>query len=326
MMSDTRLLLQTALAPATWGTTYAVMSEVLPPDRPLLAAVGRALPAGILLALIFRGLPTGSWWWRAPLLGSLNVGIFFALLVVAADRLPGGVAATLGAIGPLLVAILAWLLLGSRPGARAVLAGLAGVGGVALLVLTPAASLDPIGVAAGLGATFCASLGLVLTRRFGPPPASLLVATGWQLVAAGALLVPVTLLFEGTPPVPTGPQALGFAYLATFATAVAYALWFRGIGGLAPQRVAFLVLLSPVVATAVGWIVLGQSLGALQIVGTAVALVCLVAAQGGASRAPSPPVGEDAGASPTVAHRRNPCSSARSAGPASASQPSPSAV
>ncbi len=99
-MTDDRLALQTAIAPVAWGTTYIALSELLPPDRPLLAALGRALPAGLLLAALFRGRPQGAWWWKAPLLGLLNVGAFFALLLVSADRLPGGVTATFGAVGP----------------------------------------------------------------------------------------------------------------------------------------------------------------------------------------------------------------------------------
>ncbi|MBC8090808.1 MAG: EamA family transporter, partial [Pseudonocardia sp.] len=39
----------TALAPAVWGSTYLVTTELLPPDRPLLAATVRALPAGLVL-------------------------------------------------------------------------------------------------------------------------------------------------------------------------------------------------------------------------------------------------------------------------------------
>ena len=93
--------LVTALGPAVWGSTYVVTTEVLPPDRPLLAGTLRALPAGLLLLAVTRRLPTGSWWWRAAVLGTLNIGAFFALLFVSAYRLPGGVAALLGAVGPL---------------------------------------------------------------------------------------------------------------------------------------------------------------------------------------------------------------------------------
>ena len=84
------------------------------------------------------------------LLGALNFSVFWAMLFVAAYRLPGGVAATLGAIQPLLVIALARLLLGAPVRGLAVLAAAAGLGGVALLVLTPKAALDPVGVAAGL--------------------------------------------------------------------------------------------------------------------------------------------------------------------------------
>lgn len=283
-MSDTRLALQTAIAPTAWGTTYIALSELLPPDRPLLAALGRALPAGILLALLFRGLPRGEWWWKAPLLGLLNVGGFFALLLVSADRLPGGVASTFGAVGPLVVAGLAWALLGTRPTVRIVAAGLAGVVGVALLVLTASAALDPIGVAAGVGATLSASTGIVLTRRFGPPPQGALVSAGWQLIAASAFLLPLTLAVEGAPAVPTGTQLLGFAYLALVTTALPYALWFRGIAGLPATRVVFLTLLSPTVATVIGWAALGEGLTPLQALGMVVALGSVVAGQGALPR------------------------------------------
>ncbi|NBH10459.1 EamA family transporter, partial [Amycolatopsis sp. SID8362] len=139
-------LLVTALAPAIWGSTYLVTTEFLPPDRPLLAAVVRALPAGLLLVALTRRLPKGDWWWRALVLGTLNIGAFLALLFVAAYRLPGGVAATLGALQPLIVAGLSTGLLGERLTPRTVLAGIAGVVGVSLLVLQSDARLDAIGV------------------------------------------------------------------------------------------------------------------------------------------------------------------------------------
>ena len=126
------LILVTAIAPSLWGTTYLVTTELLPPGRPLLAAVIRALPAGLLLVAITRRLPQGIWWWRAFVLGALNIGVFFALLFVAAYRLPGGVAATVGALQPLLVAVLSTGLLAERLSTRKLLAAIAGVAGVSV--------------------------------------------------------------------------------------------------------------------------------------------------------------------------------------------------
>ncbi|WBP90842.1 EamA family transporter [Kitasatospora cathayae] len=273
------VVLVTALAPAVWGTTYAVTTEMLPPDRPLLAAVIRCLPAGLLLIALTRTLPKGSWWWRALVLGALNIGGFQALLFIAAYRLPGGIAATVGAVQPLITAALSAALLGDRLTLRTVLSGIAGVAGVSLLVLRANARLDAIGLAAALGGAVVMAFGVVLSKRW-VSPAPLLATTGWQLTAGGLLLVPVTLLSEGAPPTHyTVDNVLGYAYLCLIGAALTYAIWFRGLRALPPTSLSFLSLLSPVVATLVGWLTLGQDLSPLQALGAVVVLGSLIVAQ-----------------------------------------------
>ena len=116
-------VLTTALAPVIWGSTYIVTTQLLPPDRPFTAALLRVLPAGILLTLFSRRLPQAGQWGRLLLLSALNIGFFQALLFVAAYRLPGGLAAVVGAIQPLLVMGLAWSVDSRRPPGLAVAAG-----------------------------------------------------------------------------------------------------------------------------------------------------------------------------------------------------------
>ncbi|MEJ2858030.1 MULTISPECIES: EamA family transporter [unclassified Saccharothrix] len=268
----------TALGPAIWGTTYYVTTEYLPPDRPLLAGLLRALPAGLLLVLITRRLPKGDWWWRSLILGALNIGAFLPLLFLAAYRLPGGVAATVGAIQPLVVAGLSAALLGQRMTLRVALAAVAGIFGVSLLVLRANAALDLLGVMAALGGAVVMAFGVVLSKRW-PSPAPLLASTGWQLVWGGLLLVPVTLVVEGLPPALTARNWLGYGYLGLIGAALAYSLWFRGITLLKATEVTFLGLLSPVVATLVGWLALGQDLTVWQVLGAVVVLGSLVVAQ-----------------------------------------------
>ncbi|MGL5860309.1 MAG: EamA family transporter, partial [Phycicoccus sp.] len=105
-------VLLTAVPPAVWGSTYAVTQLWLPPDRPMFGAALRVLPAGLLLLLWARRLPSGAWWWRSVVLGVLNHGAFFALLYIAAYRLPSGLASTLTALSPLVVMATAFVLLG----------------------------------------------------------------------------------------------------------------------------------------------------------------------------------------------------------------------
>ncbi len=69
-------LLLTALAPAIWGSTYIVTTQMLPADYPMTVAMLRALPAGLLLLFIVRQLPHGIWWLRVFILGALNFSFF----------------------------------------------------------------------------------------------------------------------------------------------------------------------------------------------------------------------------------------------------------
>jgi probable blue pigment (indigoidine) exporter len=288
------LLAVTALAPMAWGTTYVTTTELLPHDRPLLIGALRALPAGLLLLAVTRTLPRGDWWWRAGVLGVLNIGAFFALLFIAATRLEGGVAATLGAIQPLIAAALAAGVLGEPLRRRIVGAGLLGVAGVSMIVLQPGAHLDPVGVAAGLAGAGSMATGVTLTKKW-HPDAPVLAFTAWQLVAGGTLLVVASGVVEGAPPALSTSNVAGFAWLAIVGTAVAYALWFRGIARLPIANVTLLALLSPVVAVTVGYVVLDQQLGALQLVGVVVVLGALWHGQRGRPTPPRvPPVLERA--------------------------------
>ncbi|AHG47748.1 ABC transporter permease [Rhizobium leguminosarum bv. trifolii CB782] len=264
-------VLTTAVAPAIWGSTYFVTTSFLPQGYPLTVALLRALPAGLLLLLIVRKLPTGLWWGRAFILGALNFSFFWAMLFVSAYRLPGGVAATVGAVQPLIVIALSRLFLGNPIRPLAVLAGLAGMAGVGLLVLTPKAGLDPVGVAAGLAGAVSMAFGTVLTRRWAPPVSNL-TFTAWQLTAGGILLLPFALLLEPSLPAPSAANIAGIAYLGLIGAAFTYLLWFRGLSRIEPSAVASLGFLSPVVATLLGWLALGQSLAPAQIAGFAMVL------------------------------------------------------
>jgi probable blue pigment (indigoidine) exporter len=268
-------ILLTSLAPISWGTTYVVATEFLPPNHPLLVASMRSLPIGLLLTIGLRKLPKGDWWWRMLILGGLNIGVFQALLFVAAYRLPGGVAATAGAIQPLLVGFFAWAILSVKPSKTSVIAAIAGFIGVGLLVLGPSAQLDTIGIIAALAGACAMGLGTVLVKRW-KPPVSLMVFTAWQLTIGGAMLLPIALITEGPFTEVTRTNLWGFIYLGIVGTALAYALWFRGIDKLSPTAASYLGLLSPVVATLIGYLFLQETFSPVQMAGVATILVSIV--------------------------------------------------
>ncbi len=276
-------ILLTALAPAIWGSTYIVTSELLPPDLPFTAALIRTLPAGLLLVLFMRHLPARREWGRLVVLSALNIGLFQALLFVAAYRLPGGLAAVVGAIQPLLVMALVWAVDHHKPIKLAMWASVLGVVGMAVLLLSPSTVWGPVGVAAALAGAACMAAGTYLTRRW-RTDMPVLALTGWQLLAGGLMLAPVAWVADSPLPTLDLTQILAYAYLSIAGALLAYALWFRGIARLSPVAVSSLGLLSPLTAVILGWALLGQSVTGVSLVGLLMVLGSILAVQWMTSR------------------------------------------
>lgn len=269
------IALLTLLAPTMWGTTYVTITELLPQGRPFLIASGRVVPASILLISIgwfrSRWRPTGSEWGHIALISIFNFAVFFPLLITGIYLLPGGVAAAVGGVQPLLVALVAWFLLGERPRRMQLVVGVVAAVGVTLVVLRPGASFSVLGLVASLGANVSFAIGVVLTKKL-PAPKSRVGATGWQMLIGSLVLVPLSLLIEGTPPVLTGPNLLGFGYLSLIATGLGYFLWFNGIRQLPVSAPPLLGLSSPITGAAMGWILLNEDLSSTQLLGFAVTI------------------------------------------------------
>ncbi|GAA4672819.1 ABC transporter permease [Phytohabitans rumicis] len=258
----------TAIAPVAWGATYFVTHRFLPADYPLYGAVIRALPAGLLLLLVRRRLPHGSWWWRSLVLGTLNMGAFFALVYLAAQTLPTSVASTVMATSPVAMMLLAWAALSERPRATHLAGAAVGIGGVCLMLLDGSGGIEVAGVLASIAAMVMSSFGYVLAKRWSAG-VDVFSLTAWQLIAGGAVLVPVALAVEGAPPTLDGPAIVGFGYVTVVATALAFAVWFTGLRHLSAATVGLVGLLNPVTGVLLGTAIAGEALAVRQVCGVA---------------------------------------------------------
>ncbi len=268
----------TALGPMIWGSTYIVTTELLPPDKPFLAAFLRAFPAGLLLIMASRSRPASGEWGKVLLLSFLNIGCFQAMLFVAAYRLPGGLAAVIGAVQPLIIIGLIWGADKAAPGKLTLICCLSSVLGMALLIVSPETVLDPVGVVAALIGAVCMGTGTFLTKRW-RSTLPLSSFTGWQLFLGSLMLLPLTLWFDLPLPELTTTYALAYGYLCLFGAVIAYFLWFNGIQKLPPVAVSALGLLSPLSAAALGWLLLGQSLNGISLIGFSIVLVSVFTVQ-----------------------------------------------
>lgn len=282
-------MLSCAIGPCLLGTAFLTTQQL--PVTPLWNAVERVIPAGVALLLLRPAVPRGRWWARSLVLGVLNFGAFFALQALASHRLPGAVVSTITAMQTLLVPALV-AMFGERIGLRQVGAALLGVLGVALLVLRGDQRLDGVGLTAAMALACFAALGMLLTRRWGTPPGTHhFSTTAWQMVAGGVTLLPMAFALEGIPPAMTVQQAVAACWLALAATAAAFALFFGGLHrGIPPTTVSRLALLSPVVATVLGWILAGEELSPAQLGGITLVLAAQLVGgpRSSAERQPEP--------------------------------------
>ncbi|ACZ74979.1 MULTISPECIES: carboxylate/amino acid/amine transporter [Dickeya] len=266
-------------APCVWGTTYFVTTQFLPADKPLLAALIRALPAGLIL-IFGKKLPPVSWLWRLFVLGALNIGVFFVMLFFAAYRLPGGVVALVGSLQPLIVILLSFLLLMQPVLKKQMVAAIIGGIGIVLLISLPQDPLDPAGLVASVVATISMASGLVLTKKWGRPAGmAMLTFTGWQLFCGGLVILPVQMFLEPLPHAFTLTNLVGYFYLAIPGSLLAYFMWFSGLEANSPVIMSMLGFLSPMVALLLGFLFLHQGLSSPQLIGVILIFSAIIIVQ-----------------------------------------------
>ncbi len=162
------------------GSTYIITSQYLSSDQALTSAVLRALPAGLILLLLTRNIPKQTTWLKLITLAILNISIFQACLFIAAHHLPGGLAAVIGAIQPLVIMLLAFIVEKKRVAVMMIFASIMSVIGMGMLFLSPQMSWSSVGIIAALIGAFSMALGTYFTRFWSQELAlSALALTGW---------------------------------------------------------------------------------------------------------------------------------------------------
>lgn len=283
------IILLTALAPIIWGSTYIVTTEILPDNQPLITAVLRTLPLGLVITLAYKHAFTNltnqlgkHTWLKMWVLALLNISLFQAMLFIGAYRLPGSIVAMVGSIQPLVIMWLMYYFEHKMPKLPTLIAVGFAMLGMSMLLIKPNTTFawDSIGLIASVIGSISMALGMYLTKRWKSAASSkvdmnMVAFTGWQLLLGGILLLPFALYFEDLPSMDIN-NIVGYSYLAIFGSAIAYSLWMKGVVQLPTVTVSILGALSPITATLLGWAFLQQALSLLQTFGFVVAIASIV--------------------------------------------------
>jgi drug/metabolite transporter (DMT)-like permease len=271
-----------------WGGSFffvAIAVRDIPPFTLVLARV--ALAAALLLPIVHMlGLslprPLGAWRPFAALAVFNNV-LPFSLIVYGQTYIASGLASVLNATTPLFGLVVARAFAGEALTPAKLGGVLIGIAGVALLMGPEALDANAgsvIGMLCVLGGAFSYGLSTVWMRRLREVP-PLTTATA-QLVCSVLLLLPLAGLVDRfwDLPMPGATAIAAVVGLAAMSTALAYIVFFRISATAGPINVMLVTLLIPVSATALGTLVLGESLASHQIAGALVIASGLVVIDG----------------------------------------------
>jgi drug/metabolite transporter (DMT)-like permease len=253
-----------------------------------MAACRFLLAGGALYAILrARGVaaPSRVEWRRAALAGALMLVIGNGLVTWAEQRVPSNQAALMIAAVPLFTALLDWWRPGGVRPRAAVLVGIAlGAVGMVLLVAGRGAGGRAAegGTLVGVVALLLSGLGWAsgsLYSRYGSMHAHPVMAAAQQMIAGGAGLLGLALV-RGEPAAlgraSLTPSSLGaFLYLTLFGSLLAFSAFGWLVKVSTPSRLSTTAYVNPMVAVVLGWLVLGETLGAQALVGAAF-IVCAV--------------------------------------------------
>lgn len=283
-ISETRRAdLELLLVAVLWGVNFSVVKWGLDSLEPLAFNALRFPLAAVVVLLVLRSrgaltLPRKEDWPALVALALLGHLVYQVVFIYGLDLTLAGNASVLLATSPAWTVVIAALRGHERPG-PAVWAGVgASLAGVALVVAGGSRGLSLAGgtvagdllmlAAAALWAFYTVE-GRGLIDRYGP-----LAVTSWTLTLA---VLPLVAL--GLPDLASGELAaldaggwLAVGYSGVLAIGTAYVLWYRGVRTVGSTRTAVYGNLVPVVAVAVAWLWLGETLSTLQLVGAAVTI------------------------------------------------------
>jgi len=284
--STALLILAFAAVYILWGSTYLAIRYAIETLPPLLMASARFLISGAILFAIARFTseyerPTAKHWRSSLIIGTLLLLGGNGGVVLAEKYVSSSVAALLVASEPFWIVLLSWLWLkNARPTFRVAMGLVVGFVGVALLIGGNLQAIAGDGSTTGIlamGLLLVATLSWALGSLYGlkaPVPKSAILTAGMQMLAGGTVLGVVgTLRGEASTFDPSQVSAAslwGLAYLIVFGAIIGYTAYSWLLKNAKPEMVATYAYVNPMIAVLLGWLIAGESLSPVMLVGAAI--------------------------------------------------------
>lgn len=268
----TRVITAFAVVYIAWGSTYLAIRVCVAAFPPFLMAGTRYLIAGSLLYAWLgwrgEGRLNARQWRQAAITGALLLAGGNGLVCWAEQSVNSSLAALILTSAPIWFAVFDTIRPGGRRPQFNTIAGIiVGSGGVVLLVFGQPAHPGGATSLAGAGALVAACgfwAGGSLYNKYYTQPASPWMSTAAQMLWGGVANLAVgavtgewpALHFEHV----TTTAVAAFAYLIIGGSLLGFSAYVWLLGHCAPAKVATYAYVNPVIATLLGWLILGEPL------------------------------------------------------------------
>ena len=274
-----RHVLLALLVVAIWGFNFVVIKLSVEAMPPILAAALRFAAAAFPLVLFVRPPKAPAWIvigfglsFGFALYGFLNLGLAWGM--------PAGLSSLVLQTQAFFTMVLAFLFLGERPSRFQVIGAAIAFGGIAVIASErlEMTSLLPLGLV--ILAAISWGLANVLTKKAGKVNA--VSFTVWGALAAPVPLLALSLALEGWPAISAAivgfswSDAALIAFLAYPATLLGGGIWSWLLGRHPASVVAPFTLLVPITGLASGYLVLGETITGIEVVGGLLVICGLV--------------------------------------------------
>ena len=263
-----------ALPGLIWGSSFYLIAEGLDAFSPYLVTwmrIGFGLSVLLAVPAARKPIPAGSWP-RFVVLGIVWMTLPLTLFSLAEERVSSSVTGMLNGANPIFTAVVAALIVTSLPPARQQIGLFIGLIGIMLIALPSwsQGASSAGGVLMILAALSCYGVALNLAgplqRRLGSLPVIVR-----SLSVAFVLTTPLGIIGIGDSSF-AWRSAIAVAVLGAFGTGLAFVLMASNAGNYGSTRASSTTYLIPPVALALGLVLRNESIGALAVVGSGVAM------------------------------------------------------
>ncbi|WP_296424684.1 DMT family transporter [Yoonia sp.] len=269
---------------AMWSSAFTSARVIVEYAPPLTALALRFLISGILGVVIAWALGQSARLSRRQWLGVLVFGVcqnalYLGLNFVAMQTVQASLAAIIASTMPLLVALAGWVVLGTKVRPLGIAGLIAGVIGVTLIMgARLQGGVDPFGLmllVIGVISLTAATLAVLGASSGG----NVLMIVGLQMLVGSALLWGPALAFETFAVTWNWQLVVAFIYTTLVPGLAATLVWFLLVGRIGTVKASTFHFLNPFLGVAIAAVVLGETIGVLDVIGVAIIAGGILAVQ-----------------------------------------------